>query len=92
MAHEIKNYRKYETFEGFQVDQDIIDEKGQKTIRELIRGVVMIELYLPKTIIIHLREDRLIISAGCWILKDKSGRYQVVTVEDLEKNYESIRQ
>jgi hypothetical protein len=85
---EIRKFRKYEPFESFRIDQDIIDEKGQKTIRELL-PVVQIELYPPR-IIVHTRYDRLVISAGCWIMKDKNGRYQVITAEDLEKNYEPI--
>ncbi|OFY61640.1 MAG: hypothetical protein A2Y71_03115 [Bacteroidetes bacterium RBG_13_42_15] len=88
---ELKKFRRYEILEGFEVKPDMLTEKGQKTIRELIRGIVYIELFSGK-VIANTREDRLILSAGCWVLKDKTGRHQVATSEEFKRNYESVRQ
>ena len=90
-----------QTYEGLEVTAEMLREDKQKTIREFVKGVQLVEKISPERIIIHNRNDRLAISLGCWILsfQENAGislsspkvRYMVVDPEEI-KEYESVKE
>ncbi|MFC2112109.1 hypothetical protein ACFLTA_02480 [Bacteroidota bacterium] len=79
--------------EGFRVSHEMINEQGQKTLREFIKGVASVEILSEGSLAFNRQslsyrpDNRLRLTTGDWIMKDSTGIYQVVTDEKFEKNY-----